>query len=63
MGRGSSTKANKKKAAEKSLNIIENQDYVAMKVATQIWHASSVKSDALQELANLGLMQSQDLAE
>jgi hypothetical protein len=50
-------------AAEKSLDVIKNQDYVTLKVAAQIWPASIVKSDALQELADLGLMQSQDLME
>lgn len=63
MGRGQSSKGNKKKGATKPLDVIENQDYIEMRTAAQIWTKSSVKTETLQELADLGPMRSQSLAE
>lgn len=53
-------KAHAKKTGEKS--IMDNPEYAAMKAAKQIWLVSLAHTSDLQELADLGLIQSQDLA-
>lgn len=66
-GKNSGSSAHKKKVTEedqeKALSVIENREFVAMRTAEKNWPAPSTKEEQLKELANLGLIQEQNLAE
>lgn len=64
MGRGRSSKLSKSKgkAAEEE-QVVENQEFVAMRAATTTWPAPTTKEEELQELANQGLIQENNLAD
>lgn len=63
---GSSSRRGKKvdeKDQEKTLDMIENQDFIAMKTAVKNRPAPTTKEAQLEELAALGLIQKKALAE
>jgi hypothetical protein len=48
---------------EEVLQVIENQEFVAMRAAEKVWPAPSTTKDQLRELVSDGLIQDQGLAE
>ena len=48
---------------ESTLSLIENQEFVAMRVAQKVWLAPTTTEDQLCELISDGLIQSKDIAE
>ena len=48
---------------EASLSMIENQEFMAMRVAQKIWLALTMTEDQLCELVSDGLIQSKDIAD
>jgi hypothetical protein len=48
---------------EKALEVIENQEFIAMRTAVNSWLALSTKEEQLKELADEGLIQEKGLAE
>jgi hypothetical protein len=46
-----------------TLAVIENQEFVAMRAAATTWPALSTKEEELQEMANQGLIQENNLAD
>jgi hypothetical protein len=69
MSRGCRSRAasNKEKVVEedqeKTLAVIENHEFVAMRAATIAWPAPSTKEEELQELADQGLIHEKNLAD
>ena len=47
---------------ESSLFVIENQEFMAMRVAQKVWLAPTMTEDQLHELAGDGLIQSKGIA-
>jgi hypothetical protein len=64
---GKKTAGSKRKAVEvdqeKALEVIENQEFIAMRTAVNSWLALSTKEEQLKELADEGLIQEKGLAE
>ena len=48
---------------ESSLSVIENQEFMAMRVAQKVWLAPTTTEDQLWELVSDGLIQSKAIAE
>jgi predicted transcriptional regulator len=65
MGKKSTSSRSKEILVDKevSLSVIENQDFVAMRVAEKIWPSPSTTEDQLQELVSDGLIQAQGFAD
>jgi hypothetical protein len=65
MGKKSTSSRSKEILVDKevSLSVIENQDFVAMRVAKKIWPSPSMMEDQLQELVSDGLIQAQGFAD
>jgi hypothetical protein len=48
---------------EEVLQVIENQEFIALRAAEKVWPASSTTKDQLRELVSDGLIQDQGFAE